>query len=910
MPDWSAEIRGRLAGVRLAPAREAEIVEELSQHLEDRWRELVAGGLDPAAATQATLAEFRDRDLLARYLAPLRQAHWADPLPAVGRPHFLSGFVRDLRDGVRALRSAPGFTVAALVVLTLGIGATTAIFSVVDAVVLRALPFENAERLVAVGERGGGKGGQRPVGMPTTRTPGLLEIGDPQAINRAQPQNYLDWVAQQRVFESIAAIDDLADFTLNMPGAEPTDIAAHRVTASFFDVLRVRPAFGRLFTADHEVDGRHRVAILSDAMWRNRFNADRGIVGHAISLGDGNYEVLGVMPPGVTYPVGAVRPTDLWVPYVMSAGERTREGRGRSMYLQTVARLKAGVSLNEAQAQLDQIAAALEQTYPDWNRGLKCGVRPLRDHLVGATTRTWMLMLLTAVGIVLLIACANVANLFLARAGARVREVAVRAALGASRWRLIRQFIVESLMLSSVATVLAVVLARWGIQALRASMPEGVPRVATIALDLRVLVVAAAVSLLTGLLASIVPALQLSKPDIIDSLKDAMRAAGVSRARQRWRSALIVVEIALAVVLLVGAALFIGSFVTLMRIEPGFNPDRVITTQIYRRPQPGQPRQDMGPALAQIVELLGATPGVVQAAAASPGIPLRVNTHITGLNINGRTIEGDRSISLKVVTPRYHAALGIVLLSGRLFDTTDGAGSPRVIVLNDAAARRFFPGEDAVGRSVILDGRAEHTVVGVVDDARQWSLEAPARTEGYVPMAQNDSSSAYLVVRTNVDPHDVLPAIKTVVFRVLPDIPLRYVATMDELMARHSAQRRLTMLMLGLFGVLGLVISAVGIFGLMAYIVAQRTREIGVRMALGATRSRVIGMVLGNACALVAAGLLIGGAGAWYLSAAAKTFLFGLEARDPRAFGAAVIASTIPARRAASVDPTVALRAE
>jgi putative ABC transport system permease protein len=916
MPDWSSEIRTRLSGVRLAPAREAEIVEELSQHLEDRWREVVASGVDPSVAVQVALAEFRDRDLLARYLAPLRQAHWSDPAPAPARHRLFGGFIRDLRDGARSLRSAPGFTVAALIVLTLGIGASAAIFSVVDAVVLRSLPFDDAERLVAIGERGGGRGKAGPI--PVSRTPGLFDIGDPLAINRAQPQNYFDWVAQQRVFESIAAVDDLAEFTLNLPGTEPIDLTAQRVTASFFDVLRIRPAFGRLFTADNEVNGRHRVGILSDTFWRTRFNADPGIVGRRIALGDGNYEVLGVMPPGVTYPVGAARATDLWVPYVPAPNERTREGRRHSIYLGAIARLKPGVSVSEAQAQMDQIAATLEQTYPDWNRGTRFGVRPLRDHLVGASVRTWMLMLLTAVGFVLLIACANVANLLLARSGARVREVAVRAALGASRWRLVRQLVVESLLLSAIAMVLAIVVAWWGVQVLRASMPEGIPRVTTIAVNLRVLVVTAGVSVLTALFFSCVPALQLSKPDLTSSLKDTMRAAGVSRNRQRWRSALIVVEVALAVVLLVGAALFVGSFITVMRIDPGFNPDRVITTQLYRRPQAGQRPQDISVSLAEIVDRLSTTAGVVHAAAAAPGIPLRVNLQITGLNLKGQAFTGDRSISLKVVTPAYHAALGIPLRSGRLFTAADRAGSPPVIILNEAAARVFFPGEDPVGRTVILDGRGEHTVVGVVVDARQSTLEVPARTEAYVPMAQNGASSAYLVVRTNVEPHEVLPAIKTLVFRVLPDIPLRRTATMDELIAGQAAQRRLTMLMLGLFGVLGLVISAVGIFGLMAYLVSQRTREIGVRIALGATRSHVIGMVLRNACALVAAGLVIGGVGAWYLSATAKSFLFGLEPNDPRAFFVALmslsiagaLASIIPAQRAAGVDPVVALRAE
>ena len=470
MPDWAPEIRARLSSVGLAPAREAEIVEELSQHLEDRWRELVAGGADPDVARQSALAEFRGPDVLARYLAPLRQAHWADPARPVGRGFVLGGVMTDLRDAVRALRATPGFTDRCALVLTLGIGATTAIFSVVDAVVLRGLPFDEHDRLVAVGERGTFGGGKRPGPAPGGGT------ADPQAIRGVQPQNYLDWIVQQQVFESMAAVSD-ATPTLRLPGAEPEELVAQRVTASFFDVLRIRPTIGRPFTADNEVDGRHRVAVLSDAFWHSHFGADPSIVGRTIPLDDGAYQVVGIMPVGVTYPVGAVRPTDLWVPYVVPESQRIR-GRGFAAYLQVIARLKPGMSVVQAQAQMDQVASAIEQANPATNKGNMVGVRPLHDHLVGASTRSWMLMLLGAVGIVLLIACANVANLLLARASTREREVAVRAALGASRWRLVRQLLAESLVLSLVGTALSIVLAIWTVQLLRSAMPEGVPRVA------------------------------------------------------------------------------------------------------------------------------------------------------------------------------------------------------------------------------------------------------------------------------------------------------------------------------------------------------------------------------------------------------------------------------------------------
>jgi putative ABC transport system permease protein len=809
----------------------------------------------------------------------------------------------DLRAAYRSLRSSKTLTAVALTVLALGIGASTAIFSVVDAVVLRGLPFDEHDRLVAVGER-------------RTASP-FFNVGrDPLALSSAAPQNYMDWAAQQQVFESMAAIAG-GSFTLREPGAEPEDLRAQRVTAGFFDVLRTRPAVGRAFAPEQEIDGAHRVAVLSDALWRRRFGGDPGVVGRMLPLEGGSYEVIGVMPPEFEYPVGTTRPTELWVPYVVPPDERVRNPKSFSIYLQTIARLKPGVTIEQAQAQMDQIAAALEQAHPEWNKDSRIGVRPLIDHLVGARTKSWMLMLLGAVGIVLLIACANVANLLLARASAREREVGIRAALGAGRWRLVRQLMVESLVLSTAGTLLALVLAWWAVQVLKGSMPEGVPRVAAIAVDLRVLAAAAGLSILTGILFGTVPALQASKPDLTNALKDGARGSA-GAGRQRLRSALVVAEVALAVVLLVGAALFIGSFVALMRIDPGFDPESVLTAQIsprFERPKPGSPPTDYARPFAEMINGISRIPGVAHASMISGGMPLGGSMSITTLTVPGRTIEKDDGISIRRVTPDYHNALRIPLRDGRYFEEKDREGAPNVVIFNESAAARYFPGENPVGRTVTMN-KMDRTVVGVVGDVHQSSLETDPRAEAYVPMAQQPVTFGELVIRTAGDPYAVLPQVKAVVLNVLPDVPLRQVRTMEELMARRVAQRRLNMLLLGMFGLLGLVISAVGIYGVMAYVVAQRTHEIGVRMALGATRAKIVSMVLVNACVLVLIGLVIGGAGAWYLSEAARAFLFRLEANDPRAFGAAIlalslaaiVASAIPARRASSVDPMVALR--
>jgi putative ABC transport system permease protein len=432
-----------------------------------------------------------------------------------------------------------------------------------------------------------------------------------------------------------------------------------------------------------------------------------------------------------------------------------------------------------------------------------------------------------------------------------------------------------------------------------------------------VLAAAAGLSLLTGLLAGIVPALQLSKPDLTHSLKESARAASAGRGRKRLRSALVVVEVALAVVLLVGAALFIGSFIALMRIDPGFTSDRVITTYISPRNEPGQRSPDRSALFTEILERVSHAPGVASAAASVGGVPLGFRARINGLRVKGREDEAQQPVWIKPVTPDYHKTLGIPLRTGRLFDGSDYAGGPKSVILSESSAKTFFPGEDPVGRTILMDG-AERTVVGVVGDVRHSSLETGPRTEVYMPWSQTENGYGELVIRASGDPHDVLPALKSAVLAVFPDVPLREVKTMEEVVARETVQRRLNMLMLGLFGLLGLVISAVGIYGVMAYIVSQRTREIGVRMALGATKSSVMRMVLGNAGLLLATGLVAGCAGAWYLRATAKTFLFGLDASDPRAFAAAIVslslaalvASIIPARRAASVDPIVALRAE
>jgi putative ABC transport system permease protein len=810
----------------------------------------------------------------------------------------------DLKAAVRSLRSSPALTVVALIVLMLGIGATTAIFSVVDAVVLRGLPFDEHDRLVAVGER-------RPAGRPPSPP------RDPLAISSAAPQNYLDWAAQQQVFESMAASANMS-FVVKTSSGETEDVWAQRVTASLFEVLRVRPVLGRAFSSENEVEGRDRVVVISDGAWRRRFGADPEVVGKAITLGESTYEVVGVMPPEFEYPVSALKPTEVWTPLVVPANHRTRVDQRYSFYLQTVARLKPGVSVEQAQAQMDQIARGLEQMHPVWNKDSRVGVLSLHDYVVGAAIKSWMLMLLGAVAVVLLIACANVANLFLARATSREREIGIRAALGAGRWRLVRQLMIESLLLSIAGTALSIVLAYWAIDILRTSMPEALPRVSAIALNLRVLIAAAGFSIVTGLVFGVVPATQLSKPDLAGTLKDTARTTAGSR-RGRLRSALVVVEVALAVVLLVGATLFIGSFITLMRIDPGFDPRNAITVMLSPRLEPGRPDADSSLLFTQLIERVERVPGVLHVAAIFGGLPFGGMTTTYGITVPGGAAVPKGNISTRWITPHYHQAMGIPLRTGRLFDASDRNDAAPVAILNEAAATKYFSGDGAVGRDVVVAGETRR-IVGVVGDVHQVNLEIEARDEIYVPVAQQRVSRGVgeLLVRTSGDPYIVVPEVKAIAAQIFPDVPVRNVTTLEQLLAKPIVQRRLNMLLLGLFGLLGLVISAIGIYGVVGFAVSQRTREIGIRMALGATKAAVMRMVLTSAGAMVVTGLVLGAIASWYLTELARAFLFRLDARDPRAFviallvlaAAAFLASVIPARRAARVDPMIALRAE
>ena len=810
----------------------------------------------------------------------------------------------DLKAAVRSLRKSPTFTTVALAVLALGIGAETAIFSVVDAVVLRGLPFDEHDRLAVVLEY-------------DTRRAETFGGGT------TTPQMYLDWRRLQESFEGLAAVGNMT-YRLRNESGEPAEARAQRVTWEFFPALRVVPILGRPFAAGDEVLGRHRVAILSYGFWQRRFGGSPDVIGTTIELSEESWEIVGVLPRGFAYPVSSERPSEIFTPIAFRPEDTTRADN-RNYNWTAVGRLKPGVSIEQAHEQMNRVAAALDEQHPKWSPGRRARVISLHHHLVGRV-RAWMLLLLGAVALVLLIACANVANLMLARATTRTREMGIRAALGAGRWRLIRGLLVEGIVLSLVGAAIGVAIAYGGVEVIRRWLPANLPRVAGIAIDLRVLATAMVAALATGVAFGIAPAFQSSNPDLTRSLKDSGRSSTAGAGTQWIRNALVVGEVALAVVLLVGAGLFVGSFVRLMRIDTGIDYRNVLALNVGVRVAPGQSFAEAAKRgnayIGEMLEAVARVPGVAVAGAVQGGLPLTGSWSRTRVERPGRQkfTGDDDAIDRRSVTANYLQLLHIPLIKGRYLTDEDRAGSPLVAVINEAAARKYFPDEDPIGQSILINSK-ERAIVGIVGNIRHLGPEQPVRQECYLPMVQDDNFGATLVLKTTADPQRVLPAVKAAIWSVNNEQRLTgEVVTLEGYMDRLIAQRRFNMALLALLGGLGLVIAAVGIYGVLAYVVAQRTNEIGVRMALGATRTNVVSMVLVRATLLLVAGLALGTLVAWPLGAymEVKTFLFQTEPTSGGIYAACIatllasglVASAIPAFRAASIDPLVALRHE
>jgi len=867
----------------------AEVEAELRFHVEQEIEAHVARGASPGEARRMAL---RDLGGLTQTTEAVRAVRtiWPDLL------------WRDARYAVRSLRATPAFTAVALAVLTLSIGATTAIFSVVDAVILRGLPFDESDRLVAVGE---------------------FSKDSPFDSMKAAPQNFLDWRDRQDVFTGLAAVGYFSISLKRQGDALPETLRAQRVTADFFSVLRTPPLLGRALSAEDEVDGRARVALISHGLWLRRFGGAPDVIGTHLPGQLASFEIVGVMPPGFTYPVDTYalgrEAAELWVPNVFTADDRVR-GNSFGYNLHVVGRLRDGVSIERAQAQMDQITAGLAAETPRWFTDRVAKVETLHQFVTGSV-RTWMLMLLGAVSFVLLIACVNLANLMLVRATTRTRELGIRAALGASRWDLARVLLLESLILSLTGAALGAIVAWWGVDALRSAIPAEVPRAADIAVDLRVLAVTGIVAILTGIGFGMAPVAQFSGPTVASSLNQDARTTTAGRRTKALRATLVVVEVALAVVLLVGSGLFLGSFARLINVDLGLDHRDVLTVQVRVLEAPAnveQAAERNRQLLLNILDRVRAIPGVEVASLLGGGLPLRGDLRTVDFGIPGRDLPRNADIDFNQISPDYFKAVKVQLLKGRFFTADDSQNSQPVVILNQAAAARYFAGEDVIGKTVRLQGN--RTVVGVVGNIRHDGPESNWRTQAFVPLSQSRVLGATLVVRTTPGARGILPAVRQVIWSEFPAaVPAHVVESslgtyFDELVA----QRRFNMLLLALFGVLGLTIASVGIYGVIAYAVTQRTHEIGVRMALGALPSTILKSILGGALLYMIAGLAIGSIGAWSLAGLVRGFLFEIQPHDPRVYAGVVLvlaitglaAAFVPARRAAGVDPLIALRME
>ncbi|MGH9777491.1 MAG: ABC transporter permease [Candidatus Acidiferrales bacterium] len=799
---------------------------------------------------------------------------------------------QDLRYGARQLLRSPGFTAVAVLTLALGIGANTAIFSVANAVLLQPLPYKEPDRLVRLWESNPGRN---------------------WPFFSASAPNFNDWVQQNQSFEPLAATEG---DTFNLTGdGEPERLLGRRVTGNFFPLLGVEPALGRNFTPEEDQPGSARVVILSHGLWQRRFGADPRVLGRALRLDGEPYEVVGVLPPTFRFTQG----TEVWTPLAIDWNQRGRANRSNHTLL-VVGRLKPGVTLAQAQADLEGIAQRLEQQYPQSNSGWGVRTATFYDWIFSEETRQGIWILLGAVGFVLLIGCANVANLLLARLPGRRREFAMRVALGAGRGRVFRQLLTESALLAFAGCLGGVLLAAWGTDLIASSTSINVPRLDETRLDTAVLAFSVLLAALTTVIFGIIPALQASRANLNDVLKESGR--GMIGSRHRLRGALVVSEIALALTLLVGAGLMLRSLLHLQSVPLGFQAENVLVMRI-NLPQGRYP--DGGQRVAfydTLLERMRTVPGVREAAAVS-GLPFESWNWAQELYFEGRESTGEPlSADVQAVTPSFFRTLGVPLLGGRDFSAQDGdRGALGVVVVSQGFARRFFPGQDAVGRRFrTTPTESPLTIVGVVADIRPNgdSLRTEPPPTFYYCSCQIGFSSMAILVRTGPPPESLTSALRSQVGSLDPELPVYNVRTMQAIVHAAVGETRFQTTLLALFAGLSLLLAAVGIYGVMAFSVSQRAHEIGVRMALGAQRRNVLSLILGQGALLAVLGVAVGLASAFALSRLLSTLLYRVAATDPLTFvGVSVLllfvtllASYVPARRAMRVDPMVALRYE
>jgi putative ABC transport system permease protein len=834
---------------------------------------------------------------------------------------MVEGLYQDFRHGLRIMLRKPAFTLVAVFTLALGIGANTAIFSIVNAVLLRQFPYRDAGQLVMLWST-----------MPTQGVP----------TSGSSLPDYREWRDQNHVFDGLAAFY-YGDVNLSGTNQEPERVQGGRITANLFDVLGVSPALGRSFAPEEERFGSHHVVLLGYELWQRRYGADPHIVGRAVILGGEPYTVVGVMPQGMPFFDNQPR-VDLWTPLSFAPGDNMDSRNNYFVYI--VGRLKSGVTNEQAQAEVSAIASRIRVD----SKPLSVGGRvvPLHEQFVG-DVRPALLVLLGAVAFVLLVACVNVANLLLARASARERELAIRASLGASRARLIRQLAIESLPLGLMGGGAGLLLAVWGIDVLAALLPASLPRHNAITIDARVLIFTILISLLTALVFGLLPAFQVAKADVQHALAEGGRSGMQGRRQGRLRGLLIASEMALALVLLVGAGLMIESFIRLSRVETGFSARNVLTMRIalptskYPSPESIEAPPPAGINFYdRLLERTMALPAV-EAAGISTVLPLGAGNSWGKLfSVEGRpvptSIEQVPVVRMALISPEYLRTMGINVLKGRAFNEHDTDSSQQVAIISETTARQFFPGEDPMGKTVWMGPPesllspealkpvgghfARRTVVGVVSDVKGSSLEGPSQAQVYVPFYQNRkegwSNSFMLAVRTSSAPESLVAAIRKEVYALDPDQPVSDVATMEERFNQSLSQPRFSALLLGLFAAVALLLAAVGIYGVMSYLVTQRTHEIGVRMALGASTRDILKLIVGHGMTLTLIGVGCGLVAAFLLTRFLASLLFEVSSFDPLTYVAvsllllivAFLACYIPARRATRVDPMVALRYE
>lgn len=807
---------------------------------------------------------------------------------------------RDVRTGLRSLAKSPAFTLVAVLTLAIGIGSTSAIFSFVDGVLLRPLPYLHSERIVTLDER-------LPRGTPN----GAVSTG-----------NFLDWRDQSTVFERIAANKGIV-MTLT-GGEEPVPLNGARASAAYFDVFGIRPALGRTFTPDEDQPGKDHVVVLSHRLWSTRFGGDAGLIGQRITLDGEPYTVIGVMPDGSVFDRGW---SQFWRPLTFKPNERSRDFH----WIQVMARLKPGITLERARAEMDAIAGRIGDAYPATNRGWGVQVDRLADVMVGPQLERSLYVLLAAVGMLLLIGCANIANLVLARGSAREVEVAVRAALGASRSRLIRQFLTEHILLSAVGGGIGIPVGYAAMHALQRRIPPfTLPRDVHVEMDGRVIAFTLILSAATGIIFGLVPALSSTRVDLAGAMKEGGRGSSADGKRRRLRNGLVVAEIALAFVLLVGGGLLLRSFLAMMDMPLGFDGTNVLTLSLPIHSGRFSDSSALVQHVQRVVARVSAVPGVSRVAAAD-ALPLEGWNNGMPFVIAGHPAADAANLpdtGYKAVLPDYFQVLGIQIVKGRGLTDRDTKGSPPVAVINTTFAKRYFAGEEPLGQRLLIEeiavdspqlgARIPWQIVGLIADERTSSLEGTQRPGVYVPLAQSPTPYISLVVRAKVEPELLTRAIAHAVSEVDPGQAITDVRTVDQIKSESTASSRLRTALLGVFASLALLLAAIGIYGVLSYAVAQRTREIGVRMALGASRRDVLGMVLTSGIKLTTAGLSCGIAGALVVTKLLGSLVIGIDPRDPVALAGSVLvlvavaalACYAPARRATHLDPLVALHEE